>query len=237
LLFPLVFLIPTSLHPQAMAQFPTAPTLRWYAEIPGNTGLIRSVTNSVSFGLAVAAVTTPLAFFAAKGTQRVSQKSKWIGLFVLPLFIPGVSMGMTLSVYFQMLGVNTGFTTVVMAHVLWAFPFAYIVILTVLSTFNAAYREAAYDLGAGSIRTFIDIELPQIRGGLLGAATFSFILSFNELARTQFVRGAGDTLPTFINSQVINVGISPEIYAISGLTVFLSLTLIGLAAVLTVLWR
>jgi len=52
--------------------------------------------------------------------------------------------------------------------------------------------------------------------------------------RTQFVRGVGDTLPTYVNSRVINVGISPEIYAISGLTVFLSLTLLGVATALTV---
>jgi len=234
LLFPLLFLLPTSLHPQAITRIPSTPTLQWYAEIPGNTALIRSFTNSVTFGVTAAAVTTPLAFLAAKGTQRVSNKSRWIGLFILPIFVPGVSMGMSLSVYFDMLRVQTGFLTVVGTHVLWSFPFSYVVILTVLSTFDDSHREAAYDLGAGTYRTFVDVELPQVRGGILGAATFSFILSFNELVRTQFVRGVGDTLPTYVNSRVINVGISPEIYAISGLTVFLSLTLLGVATALTV---
>ena len=70
---------------------------------------------------------------------------------------------------------------------LWALPFAFLVILTAMANFDQVYLEAAYMSGAGRLRAFFEVELPQIHPGILGAAVFSLIISFNETIRTAVV--------------------------------------------------
>jgi ABC-type spermidine/putrescine transport system permease subunit II len=226
LLLPLAYIIPISLHPDGLARIPRSPTLTWYVQLLDNGSLLSALGVSVQLGLATMFVTTPLAFLAAAGTRNVARRDVLIGFFLLPVFMPGISVGLGLAVYLELLDVSLSLWTMLIAHVLWTFPFAYIILLTSMASFDTHLKEAAYDLGASELRAFIDIELPHIQPGLMGAAIFSFTLSFNEFARTMLVRGPTDTLPTFVLSRVQNLGIDPTMYAISGLTIILSSALL-----------
>lgn len=226
LLLPLAFLIPVSLHPDGAPRIPLDPTLQWYEAVLSNGDLIAALTQSIKLGVLTSVVTTPLAFLAAMGTRNVARRSTVIGLFLLPVFMPGTSVGLGLAVYFQLLEIQLSIWTMLVAHVLWAFPFAYIIILTSMASFDPHLKEAAYDLGATEVRAFVDIELPHIQPGLLGAAIFSFTLSFNEFSRTTLVRSATDTLPTYVWGRVQNLGLDPTIYAISALTIIVSAVLL-----------
>ena len=46
-------------------------------------------------------------------------------------------------------------------------------------------------------RAFVDIELPHMLPGVVGAALFGFLLSFNELSRSILLRGGSTTLPLY----------------------------------------
>lgn len=232
-LLPLVYLIPVSLHPDGLPRIPLEPTLLWYERILGFDDLIAALTESVRLGALTSLVTTPLAFLGALATRNAARKSPIIGLFLLPVFMPGTSVGFGLAVYFQLLEIGLSLWTMLVAHVLWTFPFAYIIVLTSMSTFDLRLKEAAFDLGANELRAFLDVELPHIQPGLLGAAIFSFTLSFNEFARTTLVRGATDTLPTYVWGRVQNLGLDPTIYAVSGLTIILSAVLLTIVGYLT----
>jgi putative spermidine/putrescine transport system permease protein len=69
---------------------------------------------------------------------------------------------------------------------------------------------------------------------LLGAAIFSFTLSFNEFSRTTLVRSATDTLPTYVWGRVQNLGLDPTIYAVSALTIILSAVLLAVVGSLLI---
>ena len=56
---------------------------------------------------------------------------------------------------------------------------------------------SAEDLGAKPLRCFLDIELPLLMPGISGAGIFSFLLSFNELLRSTFLRGSETTMPVY----------------------------------------
>ena len=73
--------------------------------------------------------------------------------------------------------------------------------------------------GANRWRAFLDIELPLICPGILGAATFSLILSFNETIRTSVVQGRYNTVQTYIWSTYKQVGLSPTLYALMSLLI------------------
>ena len=78
---------------------------------------------------------------------------------------------------------------------------------------------------------FLDVEMPLIWPGVLGSATFSVILSFNETVRTSLVQGPLNTVQTYIWSRYLQVGLTPAIYALMSLLIVLTLALIaGLAA-------
>jgi ABC-type spermidine/putrescine transport system permease subunit II len=96
-----------------------------------------------------------------------------------------------------------------------------------MTTFDPVYLEAAWMSGANRLRGFLDIELPLIRPGLLGAATFSLILSFNETVRTSAVQGGRNTVQTYIWATYKQVGLSPTLYALMGLLILLTLILIA----------
>lgn len=232
LLLPLAYLLPLSLNPDGAPRIPLEPTLAWYEAVLSNGDLIAALVQSVKLGALTSVIATPLAFLSAMGTRNVARRSAVIGVLLLPVFMPGTSVGLGLAVYFQLFEIELSIWTMLVAHVLWAFPFAYIIVLTSMASFDAHLKEAAYDLGASEVRAFVDIELPHIKPGLLGAAIFSFTLSFNEFSRTTLVRSATDTLPTYVWGRVQNLGLDPTIYAVSALTIILSAALLAVVGIL-----
>ena len=110
---------------------------------------------------------------------------------------------------------------------LWALPFAFLIVLTAMATFDPVYLEAAYVHGANRLRAFLTVELPLIWPGILGASTFSIILSFNETVRTGLVQGPLNTVQTYIWSRYLQVGLTPSIYALMSLMILLTLLLIA----------
>ena len=150
-------------------------------------------------------------------------------LVLLPVFVPGISMGLATALFFRQLGVPSSLWSICVVHVLWALPFATVIILTVMAGFDPVYLEAAYMTGANRWRAFRDVEFPLIRPGILGAATFSMILSFNETVRTSLVQGPLNTVQTYIWSTYLQVGLSPSLYALMSLLILVTVMLLLLS--------
>ena len=202
-------------------------TLRWYADIWRNPLLVSAMRTTITTGLVVAFAAPLLGLLAATAVRELGVPRVVLLLMLLPLFIPGVSMGLATAFFFRELDIPPSLLTIAIAQVLWALPFATLVILTVMSTFDPAYLEAAYMSGASRLRAFLDIELPLIWPGVLGAATFSLILSFNETVRTAIVQGPLNTVQTYIWSTYLQIGLSPALYALMSLLIILTLALVA----------
>ena len=150
-----------------------------------------------------------------------------LSLVLLPLFIPGVSSGLATALFFREVGIPASLFTIAIVQTVWALPFATLVILIAMSTFDPVYLEAASMSGANRLRGFLDIELPLIRSGIIGAATFSLILSFNETIRTSVVQGGYNTVQTYIWATYKQIGLSPALYALMSLLIILTLALVA----------
>jgi spermidine/putrescine transport system permease protein len=202
-------------------------TLRWYAEMWRNPLLTGAMWTSLEAGLIVAIITPVLALAAAMAIRELKAARLILLAMLLPLFIPGISMGLATSFFFRIAGVAPSLLTIAVVQILWALPFATLVVLTAMSTFDPVYLEAAHMSGANRWRSFRDIELPLIRPGVTGAATFSLILSFNETIRTSAVQGPLNTVQTYIWSTYKQVGLSPTLYALMTLLIALTVLLVG----------
>lgn len=208
-----------------------------YAAILRDARLLDAARTSAVVGLLVAAVTPILALVAAEVVRVWRIPKLVLGVVVIPLFVPGISMGVATALFFQILGVPPSLLTITAVQVIWALPFAFLIILTVLATFDPVYLEAAYMSGASRFRAFLDVELPQIRQGIIGAALFSLILSFNETIRTSVVQGGRNTVQTYLWSQYQQVGLSPNLFALMTVLIAATLLLIAVLAIMPVRLR
>lgn len=192
--------------------------------------LVQGINNTLIIGFFVAIITPMVALALAQALRAWRRPRLILGLVLLPLFIPGVSMGVATALFFQVLGLGASHVTMIIVQVLWALPFATLVILTVMASFDEVYLEAGQMLGANRWQAFWEIEFPQIWPGVMGGAIFSLILSFNETIRTSIVQGGQNTVQTYLWSQYQQVGLSPRLYALMTALIILTLVLVAILA-------
>lgn len=229
---PPLYLVAVSFNPALQPGLPTLSdiSLTWYAALLKEKALISALAELLLVAAVTAVIATVLALASALAYMDFGRwRSRWFMLVILPMFVPGIIQGLSLSVIFTRVGIKPFWGTVVASHLLWALPFAFTVILTSLAAVRRSYLLAAGDLGASWWRQLVDITLPLIRPGLVGAFIFAFLLSLNEFSRAFYLVGRQNTLPLALFGKM-NSGASPTIYALSGL-IFLA----SVAAVLLVM--
>lgn len=202
-------------------------TLAPYRALWSTPLLPGAVRTTIEVGVIVAVVAPLLGLLAGMAIRELRMPRLILLLVLLPLFVPGVSMGLASAFFFREINVPASLLTVAIVQILWALPFATLVILTVMSTFDPIYLEAAYMSGAGRLRAFLDVEWPAIRPSVIGAASFSLILSFNETIRTSLVQGPVNTMQTYIWATYRQVGLSPALYALMSVLILLTLLLVA----------
>ena len=204
-----------------------------YGELFENFVIMNALKTTLLIGIVVAFIAALLGLLASLAIRELGFPRTILLIVLTPLFIPGVSAGLASALLFKLLGIAPSILTIVIVQIIWALPFASLIILTVMTGFDPIFLEAAYDSGASRWRAFVDIELPLIQRGIAGAATFSFIISINETIRTSIVQGAWNTIPTYIWSNYKQVGLSPTLYALMGSIILITLFIVILSFFIT----
>jgi spermidine/putrescine transport system permease protein len=152
-------------------------------------------------------------------------------LIVIPLATPEVVIGAALLSLFISYSVAPGFTTLVIAHVMFSISFVVIVVRSRLIGFDRRLEEAARDLGASPWTTFRTVTLPLIMPGVLGGALLAFALSIDDFVISNFNSGQTETFPLFIYGAAQR-GIPVEVYTLA--TILFAVTVV---AMVFVLWQ
>lgn len=186
----------------------------------------------LQLSLVVASIVGVTCMVCATLVGRAVPRVRWRGLLLLsttvPLFVPGVVMGTALFLYFRsLMGLKLGLWSLIAGHLVWAFPFALLAVIVVASRFDSRLLSAASDLGASAWQRFWHVEFPALRAGIIAAGLFGFLLSFNELSRSIFLRGRSTTLSLYAwgeaSSHSTNV---PLIYALNTLILGASIVVV-----------
>jgi spermidine/putrescine transport system permease protein len=136
-------------------------------------------------------------------------------LIVIPMATPEVVMGAALLSFFLIIGSPAlGFTTLLIAHVMFCISFVVVVVRSRLIGFDRSLEEAARDLGAGPFTTFRLITLPLILPGIFGGAMLAFALSIDDFVISNFNSGTTVTFPLYIFGAAQR-GIPVEIYCVA----------------------
>jgi spermidine/putrescine transport system permease protein len=128
-------------------------------------------------------------------------------------------MGASLLTLFLNLGVQTGFWTIFIAHVMFDISFVVVTVKARLAGFDRHLEEAAMDLGASPLTTFTKVTLPLIAPGIAAGALLAFALSIDDFVITLFNAGATVTFPLYVWGAA-RVGVPPQVNVI-GTLIFL----------------
>lgn len=228
--------------PEGGPQFPIIHwSIYWYRDILGlnppsriaplpiDEALVRSLT--LAFMTMV--VSTVLGVMSAQAFRsRFKGSGTIFYLTILGMMVPGVLVGLGTALVANTLGIDRHWwTTAFVLHVVYTFPFAFLVMLAIFNRFDATVEEASWSLGVPPVRTFRKVTFPLIFPGVLSAMLFAFTLSYDEFSRTLFASGRDLTLPLAIYG-TFSVEIHPNIFAFGVLTTLFSLALLTVYATL-----
>ncbi len=228
--------------PEGGPQFPIIEwSTYWYRHIFGLTPPSRvaplpigdALIRSLILAFATMVTSTVLGTLTAQAfRRRFSGSSVVFYLVVLGMMVPGVLVGLGVALVSTALGIERSWWgTTFLVHVVYTFPFAFLVMLAVFNRFDRSVEEAAWALGVPPARTFRKVTFPLIFPGVLSAMLFAFTLSYDEFPRTLFTAGGDLTLPLAIYG-TFSVEIHPNIFAFGVLTTLFSFAILAVYGLL-----
>jgi spermidine/putrescine transport system permease protein len=201
-------------------------TLDHWKDPFGVPGLLDAMENSLKIAALSTVIATTLGTMIALALVRYQFRGRGpTNLFIfLPLATPEVVLGASLLSLFLTIGFATGFTTILIAHVMFNISFVVVTVRSRLIGFDRSLEEAAQDLGANGLQTFMRVTLPLIAPGVLAAALLAFALSVDDFVITNFNSGSTVTFPLFVWGAA-RVATPPQINVIATMIFFGTLTI------------
>lgn len=233
---PIVVLVVYSFNDNRTLTWPMKGfTLSWYEKLFQNEQILQAIANSFYVATCSTLLTLLIGIPAAMALHRYHFPGKTIfrRLLLLPIALPGIVTGISMLNMFKMFGFNLNLQTVIIGYATALLAVVVTQIFARLQRLPKSLEEASADLGAGPLKTFLFITLPNIKSAIFGAGLLSFVLSFDEIPVTFFLTGRDNTLPMYIYS-TMRRGVTPEINAVGSIIVLMSLILIIASVLITI---
>ncbi|MEM9812245.1 MAG: ABC transporter permease [Pseudomonadota bacterium] len=207
-------------------------SLVWYREVffgVESAKFKAAAWNSLIIAVSAATTATVIATAAALAMLRSGGfrgRTASLALINLPLMVPEIVTAVATLIFFSTIGFQRGLLTILLAHIVFCIPFAYLPIAARLQGIEAHFEQAAMDLYATRWQAFRLVLMPLMLPGIVSGFLLAFIISLDDFIITNFVKGAGiETLPTAIFGAV-KQGIKPNIMAISTLMLLVSVLVV-----------
>jgi putative spermidine/putrescine transport system permease protein len=221
-LAPLLAVCLTAFTPENYLSLPRDSfSLRWFQTLLHRPDFLRAAWLSVRLAavastLAVA-VSIPAALAFAR--HRFAGREALIVLFMSPLTIPQVVLGIALLRYLTQIGMGGTFIGLAVGHVLLVTPFALRLVLASAAGMDERIQQAAVSLGAGPYATMRRVTLPLILPGVMSGWILAFIVSFDDVAMTVFLARPGtETLPLRMLNHIDEIT-DPLVAAVSAILI------------------
>jgi spermidine/putrescine transport system permease protein len=201
-------------------------TLKHWAHPFENPDLAKALENSLAIAVLTTVIATLLGTLLAIALVRHRFRGRATADFFvfLPMASPEVVMGASLLAMFLVLGIGTGFVTILLAHVMFSISYVVVTVKSRLEGMDPHIEEAARDLGANEVTTFFRVTLPMIAPGVAAAAVLAFALSIDDYVITSFNAGQTQTFPLFIFGAT-RQGVPPQVNVLSTMLLLLVLLL------------
>jgi spermidine/putrescine transport system permease protein len=206
-------------------------TFQHWGNVFGVSELNHALFTSLELALLATLVSTAIGTLMALALVRHQFLGRRLAnfLIVIPMATPEVVMGAALLSFFLTVPwFSLGFTTLLIAHVMFCISFVVVVVRSRLIGFDRHLEEAAKDLGANPFETFRLVTLPLIMPGIFGAAMLAFALSIDDFVISNFNSGTTVTFPLYIFGAAQR-GIPVEVNVIAMILFFFTVATMGFA--------
>lgn len=202
-------------------------TLDKWINVCSAQGLCESFGASIFVGVIATVIATALGTLMAIALVRYRFRARAaISLLLfLPMATPEIVLGAGLAAQFLSAGVQKGFVTIIIAHVLFCLSFVVVTVKARVASLDPALEEAGRDLYGSPGQVFWKITFPLLLPGIIAAALLSFALSFDDFIITRFNNGPIETFPIFIYTAAAR-GVPAEANVIASAVFLLALVLV-----------
>jgi putative spermidine/putrescine transport system permease protein len=237
LLIPLIIVIPTSWTAGQLLEFPPKGfSTQWYSQVFADSTWTDPLKVSLKISLVASIMASVFGTAAALGMRRVAAGRSGAlinSLFILPLAIPYIAYA--LGVYDAFLHLPSGLSDTILPLVLSqatiAFPLVYVVVAGALSNVDPRLANAASTMGARWPTIVWKIEIPLVRGAIIGGFIFAFALCFDEATLALFLSPVTQvTLAQELYRQAAE-SIAPTLSAVSTMITLLAILILGLGSI------
>src|SRR5215470_12158866 len=229
LVAPTVIVLITSFTSAYSLKFPPPGySTRWYLALWNDSPeIIAAAQLSLEVTAIATAVATVLAVAGALALAR--RTAAWArmldAIFMSPLMLPTLALGLALLVLFNLLGTGLSRTTLVIGHVAICAPYILRTTSASLLQLDPALLDSARSLGAPAWFTFRTVTLPLVAPGIAAGAFIALMASFDNVAVSLFLSDARSELLPIRMWHIIESNLDVRAAATSGV-------LIGAAVVL-----
>src|SRR5215467_4465377 len=231
LMAPIVIVLILAFSGDGYLRFPpTSFSLQWFGRFLGDLQWQRALLTSLIIGTIACVVSTTVGFFAAYAFLRAEfcGKKLLLSLMLTPVIVPSIITAIAMYYLAGKLGLIGNYLWLGLCHAVIAMPIVLLIQLSALHAVDPDLERAALGLGAGRLRVFCRVVLPIALPGVLSAALFAFLASFDELLISLFLAGVhAQTLPVRIWNS-LNLQVEPTIAAVSAFLI--AVTTVILAA-------
>lgn len=221
---PMVVLITYSFNANKLMTLWGGFSTKWYPVLLNDAAVLTAAKNSfivASVSATFATVLGTMAGYVLARYRKFRGRTAFSGMVTAPLVMPEVITGLSMLLLFKEMGYwfgwpkAMGFSTVILAHITFSMSYVTVVMQSRFSVFDMSLEEAALDLGAKPLKTFLVITLPIVAPAVISGWLLAFTISLDDLVITIYNNGPGSgTLPQLIFSKVRR-GVDPTINALA----------------------
>ena len=235
-MMPIVIVLILAFGDQSYVRFPPdAYSMRWFALFFGDPRWQQALWSSLIIATIACAIATAFGFLAAYAFVRSDMPGKKLVLsfMLLPIIIPHVITAIAMYFMSGPLKLVGNVFWIGLCHATIALPIVLLILLSTLQGVDVNLERAALSLGSSRIGVFTRVVVPLAFPGILSAALFAFLSSFDELIISLFLAGVrSETLPVRIWNS-LHLQVEPVIAAVSAFLIAVT----GLVLVLDALAR
>jgi len=195
-------------------------SLRWYQELLQNERILDALYYTIFIAVVASVIATIVGTITAIGIHKIRQgkvRGLLLNINYLPVLNPDIVTGVALMSLFVFIRLEFGFTTMLLAHIVFDIPYVILSVLPKLKQLPANIEDAAMDLGATPWYTLRKVVLPQIKPGIISGLLIAFTMSIDDFVISFFTTGNGVTNLAIEVYSMTRRGLTPEINALSTL--------------------
>ena len=224
---PIVVMIALSFNESSSSAVWTGFTTKWYVQLLDNQNILDALEVTLSVAVIATAASTVLGTLAAIGIH--SMKKGWanaiLNVSYLPMTMPDIVTGISLMMLFVFTRIETGYVTMVLAHIAFDTPYVLFAVLPKLKQMNPNMYEAALDLGCKPMKAIAKVIIPEISPGIVSGSLLAFTMSIDDFIISYFTGGTVNNLSMAVFGSAKS-GVSPSMYALSTIMFLVVLTLL-----------